>query len=210
MKKLISLAVLLTCFWTRTHAQADEGLVSAGLKLGTNVSHLSAQLSTLKNPDYYMGLNAGAFVRFNLTTKWMIQPELVYSQRGGSFTDNLTGQKVDNRMSYLEVPVLVGYRPVSWLRLHAGPNFQYLVGAEENTLAAAGRIITFRKEALNNLVFGAQLGLGFDISRFSIDLRYDTNLSSLGINQSSADGVSSQTASSRNNVWQLAIGYRLF
>jgi hypothetical protein len=85
-----------------------------------------------------------------------------------------------------------------------------LVGAEENTLAAAGRIITFRKEALNNLVFGAQLGLGFDISRFSIDLRYDTNLSSLGINQSSADGVSSQTASSRNNVWQLAIGYRLF
>lgn len=210
MKKLFFLLTMALGMNVNLMAQSNEGLVSAGVKLGTNVSHLSTQLSTLKNPDFYMGLNAGVFLRFNLSSTWLIQPELVFSQRGGSFTDNLTGKKIDNRMAYLEAPILVGYRPLSWLRLHAGPNFQYLIGAEENTLAAAGRILTFRKEALNNLVFGAQLGVGFDVSRFSIDLRYDTNLSSLGINQSSVDGVSSQTASSRNNVWQLAIGYRLF
>jgi hypothetical protein len=170
---------------------------------------LSASLTTIKNPDYYMGLNAGFCVRFNLGD-WIIQPELVFSQRGGSFTDNLTGKDVTNRMAYLEAPILVGYRPLSWLRLNAGPNFQYLLGAEDNTLAVAGRIITFRKEALQNLVLGVQLGVGIDVQRFSLDLRYDTNLSSLGLNLNAFDGAGSQSASSRNNVWQIAIGYRLF
>lgn len=212
MKKFFFFLSVALCCSISVSAQTDEGPVSIGLKLGTNVSYLSTQFTTLKDPSYYMGLNAGAFVRLKLNENWLIQPELVYSQRGGSFTENLTGGTINNRMAYLEAPILIGYRPLNWLRFHVGPNFQYLLGAEENTLAAAGKIITFRKEALQNLVVGIQLGVGVDIQRFTFDLRYDTNLSSLGLSLNSSDASSNilQTATSRNNVWQIAVGYRLF
>jgi hypothetical protein len=136
------------------------------------------------------GAAAGVFVRFDATPTISLQPELLFVQKGASFTDSWFGLPVGGelKLTYIEVPVLlrVGL-PVSGASfmpaLFAGPAISFNRSARSRSSAIGFERERDVEEETKDLDFGAVVGGGVDY-RFlrgvlSLDLRYNLGLVTL-------------------------------
>jgi hypothetical protein len=201
MRKIILPIVLLA---TGLFAQAQT--LDFGLKAGLNFSQM-----TNNRPDLYTGTaNAtgflgGAYGRVGILG-FFAQPEVVYSQRKGAFTSKVDGTAVINTLSYVDVPVLLGFK-LAFFRINAGPNFQFLVNAKQSASDLA-KDPNFSKDNFNSSSIGYQAGVGIDLMKLSLDLRYDGNFGSLG-NEVNIAGQSFDY-STRASMWQVSLGFKIF
>lgn len=182
-------------------AQSFEMGIKAGLNQGSltsNPSNGSAKSTT--------GFVGGTYARVKVLGLF-VQPELLFSQRRGSFTDQATKETTTHTLSYIDLPVLAGYK-ILVFRINAGPNLQFLVGANQ-TSSGSYRDPDFSKSSFNSVAVGFQAGIGADLGFFRIDARYDGSFGSLGKKVVDASG---QTVdySTRSNMYQITLGYRLF
>lgn len=199
MKKLLSLTCVLLLAAT-TYAQP----LQFGLKAGLNQGSLSKapNLGSAKTTTGFVG---GAFFRVKFLGLFA-QPELLYSQRRGVFADNASGQTVTNTLSYIDIPALIGYK-ILVFRVNAGPNFQFLVDASQDApdnLKDPG----FSKKNFNKAVVGLQAGIGLDLGKFQLDVRYDGTIGNLGKKVVNASGTQVDY-STRSNMYQITLGYRI-
>lgn len=199
MKKII--AVLLVIFFaSKVQAQSIE----AGVKAGINVSSLS-KAPNLGDANSTTGFVFGGFVRTS-AAGFFIQPEILLTQRRGVFTDDSTKLTVTNTLTYLDVPVLFGYK-LAVFRFSAGPNFQFLMGANQD----APDILkdpNFSKDNFNAASVGIQVGVGVNLGKINLDARYDGSIGDLGKTITTASGKQ-VSYSTRANMFQLTIGYRI-
>jgi Outer membrane protein beta-barrel domain len=166
--------LLLTASTVRTYAQSSLEL---GIKGGGNYMKIGGRSFDGKN---YPGFQAGVYGQLNFTSKWSLQPELDFSQTIGKTSDNFTqiylgpsGQQVN--LNYVELPVLVSFKPVPELSLLLGPQVGYLFSQTTNLLPpTVGATDAFQKLDLS-IVFGAQLNLG----KFALGLRYQSGLNNI-------------------------------
>jgi hypothetical protein len=201
MKKILLFVVLIaaTCM-------ANAQSLAFGLKAGLNFSEM-------KNgrPDLYSGTaNAtgflgGVYARAGLLG-FFVQPEAVYSQRKGAFTSKADGTAVINTLSYIDVPVLFGYK-LAFARVNVGPNFQFLMGAKQDASSLA-RDPNFSKSNFDKSTVGFQAGVGVDLLKLSLDLRYDGSFGSIG--KPVTVGGQSFDNSTRASMWQLSLGFKIF
>ncbi len=201
MKKvLLAMAVIASCFASQAQT------LDFGLKAGLNFSEL-----TNNRPDLYSGTASatgflgGAYGRVGILG-FFAQPELVYSQRKGAFTSKADGSAVITTLSYVDVPVLVGYK-LLFARVNFGPNFQFLMNAKQ-VASSAAKDPNFSKSNFEKSNIGFQAGVGVDLMKLSLDLRYDGNFGSIGKEVS----IAGQTYnySTRAAMWQLSIGFKIF
>jgi hypothetical protein len=199
MKKII--AVLLVIFFaSKVQAQSIE----AGVKAGINVSSLS-KAPNLGDANSTTGFVFGGFVRTS-AAGFFIQPEILFTQRRGVFTDDSTKLTVTNTLTYLDVPILFGYK-LAVFRFSAGPNFQFLMGANQD----APDILkdpNFSKDNFNTASVGIQVGVGVNLGKINLDARYDGSIGDLGKTITTASGKQ-VSYSTRANMFQLTIGYRI-
>lgn len=199
MKKII--AVLLVIFFaSKVQAQSIE----AGVKAGINVSSLS-KAPNLGDANSTTGFVFGGFVRTS-AAGFFIQPEILFTQRRGVFTDDSTKLTVTNTLTYLDVPILFGYK-LAVFRFSAGPNFQFLMGANQD----APDILkdpNFSKDNFNAASVGIQVGVGVNLGKINLDARYDGSIGDLGKTITTASGKQ-VSYSTRANMFQLTIGYRI-
>ena len=194
MKKLIVILFLLGS-WQLSNAQDASfgikvGLATNSLALDVDNEVVAADGTTkykIDVGDTKVGFHAGFMGRISFAG-FFLMPELYFS----STTNNLqlenvtlgsTFEEIDQTLFKLDIPVLAGYK-FGPLRVNAGP-VATLILNEDNGLAnllLAG-VSTNADEGTNNFTFGFQAGLGLDISKLAIDLRYEGNLSKL------ADGL---------------------
>lgn len=199
MKKII--AVLLVIFFA---AKVQAQSLEAGVKAGINVSTLSAA-PNLGDANSTTGFVFGGFVRTS-AAGFFIQPEILFTQRRGVFTDDSTKLTVTNTLTYLDVPVLFGYK-LAVFRFSAGPNFQFLMGANQD----APDILkdpNFSKDNFNAASVGIQVGVGVNLGKINLDARYDGSIGDLGKTITTASGKQ-VSYSTRANMFQLTIGYRI-
>jgi hypothetical protein len=202
MKKLFIISSLLIGAFA-TQAQT----LDFGIKAGLNFSELSNNIPTQYNAtNTATGFVGGAYGRVGILG-FFAQPELLYSQRKGAYTSTVDGSAVINTLSYLDVPVLVGYK-LLFARFNAGPNFQFLMNAQQSGTDAA-KDPNFTKSNFNSSVVGYQAGVGVDLLKLSVDLRYDGNFGSLGNEITTATGQKIDY-STRASMWQLTVGFKLF
>ncbi len=174
MKKIIlSLFVLFILSSNVSFAQ-----ISVGIKGGVNSMWLSPRPGN-ENSETRIGLALGGFVRFKLPIIGLyIQPELMFSQKGGKVTagNNTSIAKINN----LEIPVLIGKSFFAGLfRFYLGPQFNLVLsGKFENTQTIGGATITTSGDLqnYNNLYLGGQVGIGFDIKKLVLDLNWQPSL----------------------------------
>lgn len=172
MKKilLISLSVLAISF-----AQA-QGL-KVGIKGGANLSDASGQ--SFKNGFQY-GYHGGVFVELMLSKKWGIQPEAMLSETNlrtasqfNQIYNGITLSTVTNiKLRYLNIPLLLNYRPVKLISLQAGPQFGILMDQTKSLSTNAGN--AFKSGDLS-MIAGAQLNL----LKFKVYGRYAVGLSNI-------------------------------
>jgi hypothetical protein len=200
MKKL----VILSCMIVSTFAAYSQTL-GFGAKAGLNFSKLSNNVNTMRGSENATGFVGGVFARAGLLG-FFVQPEVLYSQRKGAFTSNADSTAVTNTLSYIDVPVLVGYK-LLFARINFGPNFQFLVNARQDANSAS-KDPNFSKDNFKSSAVGFQAGIGVDLMKLSLDLRYDGNFGSLG-NKVDRNGQTIDY-STRASMWQLTLGYRIF
>lgn len=199
MKKLI-LTLALAVIAVGASAQVTLGprvtLISANLDLREEVANVQAG-------DAEFGFQYGLFVRVKVPVIGLyVQPELLFSKTESSITSS--AQNVDLAFNRVDVPIMIGGK-IGPLRINAGPSLSFLTSAESDV---AG-LVTDIKDNYSNTSLGFQAGIGIDILKFVIDLKYEGALGdkfgdaiTVGGNSFSTDERASQIV--------LAVGFKLF
>ena len=209
MKKFILVLAALT-FSIAAFSQGFE----IGIKGGMNITAADVMKEASKdvqitNKNTY---NGGIYGRLKIKLIGIfIQPELVYNTRGYNFDikEPITGTTINikQQSNYLDVPVLVGLKMFKFLRVYAGPNFQYLLTNEITGVDdAVALAIDFKKTDMKKSNTGVQIGFGLDLSKFRVDVKYDFNPTDMG----SPFSYQNQVQSIKTSMITIQLGYKLF
>ncbi len=193
-KKFLALLVIGLAFITTASAQGFH----LGIKAGTNM--LKIDDKSFKD-EFKFGYNLGGFAEINFTKKIGVQPEVLWSQSSYRTATNIEevipGTKADVavKLNYLQIPLLLNYRPVKFLSLQVGPQFGILID-QNNSMLQNGKD-AFKKGDFS-MLGGAQLNLG----PLKAGARYVVGLTDI-------NDISTQSKW-KNQGFQLYAGLRIF
>ncbi|HEY6900612.1 MAG TPA: porin family protein, partial [Puia sp.] len=183
---------------TASHANAQQSL-QLGLKAGGNFFKVGGRSFDGKVKPSFSG---GVYGELNFTSRWSIQPELLFNQTIAKTSDNFNSiyhgvsfQQVS--LNYIALPVLVVFKPVPELSILVGPQYGYLLAQTTGLLqdpADRGRD-AFNKNDLS-IVFGGQLNLG----KVKFGARYSAGLNNICFRT---------TDSWRQYGFQVYLGYQI-
>ncbi len=163
---------------------------AAGLKLGMGSTDVSASdlnifdengvqelTMSIENANY--GILAGGFVRIPIK-KFFIQPEVLFNSNSVDYrvTDFRNQGIVDTilreKYQYLDVPLMLGWK-FGPLRLNGGPVGHIFLGSTSqlNSIQDYAQMFT-------QMEYGWQAGLGLDIWKIALDMRYEGNFNKFG------------------------------
>ncbi|ASK31319.1 hypothetical protein CEY12_14940 [Chryseobacterium sp. T16E-39] len=189
-----SLLLCITCS-VETNAQQTP-VIHIGVKAGTNFTKTSSESSDLKG-KYGLGYQAGVMARVDFNRLYL-QGEAVFNKRKTSY-DLKDGSSSQLKWNSIDVPVVVGYKIVNSsdfnFRIFAGGVYSYAFN--DNISTSKALLAGFKKFDKSNI--GITGGIGVDYKNFTVDLRYETGLTSI-----------SKEFKSRPHSFSLGIGYFLF
>lgn len=195
MKKIVILLVLLISF-SGAHAQVNFGPRVSLLQSRLSLKNEAGPVTELKHTT---GYQLGVFMRAKLFGL-IVQPELLYTQANSGFNINGVGDyKLE--LDKIDLPIMVGYE-LGPVRLQGGPVFSLIA---QGTREQPNGTVLFVRDEYNSTAFGYQAGVGADLWKFVIDLKYERDLGSVGDNL--ARGFE---AKQRQNHFILAVGYKIF
>lgn len=222
MKNMMILLCMLTVSYA-ANAQYNPA-VRFGIKAGANLSNIngSNDLSLSSggnafdfrdNDNRSLGFAGGVFFRFGKTL--YIQPEILLSQKGGKFNvyedGVLNDGKVDVRFSNLDVPILFGLRVAKFFRVNVGPmaslrlNKNGKIGDSFDDITGENSGAEFK----NRLAFGYQAGVGLDLGRLSLDVRYEGNFTDI-LKLQFANATTASQFGKKSNLFQATLGLAIF
>lgn len=148
-----SLTLLALIYTTLSFSQ-----VNFGVKTGFNFSNAVYNISSA-SPEGRIGFYVGTLVDFEISEKFHVQPELLYSSEGIK----------DGSVDFLNLPVALKWYFFEGIHLHAGPQVGMVIDAEGGT---AG---------LNEYSFSGVGGLGYEApgGGFMITARFTHGITSI-------------------------------
>jgi len=181
MKKLFLLILGVIGFVITTHAQN----IKFGVKAGINFASLSgSSIDTGGNLEGSTGYHIGAVAQLGISSKFVIQPEILYSTQGIKDVD----------IDYINLPVLVKFKFAKFFSIDAGPQFGLAIN---NDLPKESDPKDFNLSAV--------IGVGVEFNSYFIQLRYTPGDI---INQNLSTSLSgSSDPDILNENLQVSIGY---
>jgi hypothetical protein len=198
MKKLITVLSLIVM----VSAANAQSFFSLGAKFGVTQGSLT-KAPSLGSGSTTTGLVGGVFAKIG-DDGLFLQPEILLNQRIGVFNTD-SGQSVVNTLTYLDIPLLVGYK-VSAFRFYGGPNFQLLLAANQKAPTGLNDPF-FSKDNFNTATVGYQVGVGANLGKIWVDVRYDASIGDLGKTITTNTGKQINY-STRASMFQFTIGYK--
>lgn len=176
------------------------GITTQKAKFSRSGKHSVYDLSTSSNVGYHLGMIS----RFNLPL-FHIQAEMLYNHTGYDITaidrtSNGSWTKSKVKINTVELPVLAGLR-LLWFRLQAGPQFNLVT---ETKFSNRGNVndVEFTKSTMSFL-----FGLGFDIGRINLDVRYNGQFKRAEQSVQFLNEVTGVNYKSRTGSWTFSMGY---
>lgn len=211
-RKAFALAVLSTLVALSTLTAGPAcAQVAIGLKAGLNFADLQ-DIRSLDSVDQIEnetkhGFVVGGHLAFPLSGLFKLQVEGLYSIKGatGNAVEGLDVQKWENKLTYLEFPVLLKMEPdLPLLKpfLYGGVSVAVLMSAEERIRTEWFDI----KESLNGTDYGLVVGGGLELLGFTVEGRYTHGLNDTVENLD----PHSLVEQSRNKVFTVLVGMELF
>lgn len=182
MKKLLS-AIALILFFFQTSAQLGgdrENFFRFGAKAGVNINKITGH-------SYKEGFNfnfqAGAFLQFNITKRFGLQPEVNFVQSSSEFSNDPNdiyydlfqgGSQKKSKLNYLEVPLLlnVNVGQSKRVKLQIGPAYGGLLKQTVDSLKNNGNLY-------KNGEWAAIGGLWIQLPFINLGARYKLGLTDL-------------------------------
>ncbi len=203
MKRLASL-ITFTFLALSAHAQLDLGLrAGAGLSRA-NFSELSNAVTAIESIDdagHELSYHAGAYLKIGLPFVF-IQTEAIFHQlnQTASINDGGDIRDIELDMSRIDIPILVGTK-LGPLRAMVGPVYSAHLSDLSSKIG----------QDIESGTWGYQLGVGIEISRIMLDLRYEGAFSPWA-SQLIVDNVNGTTINTdlRSSQIILCLGIELF
>ncbi|CAI8848314.1 porin family protein [Chryseobacterium sp. IT-36CA2] len=195
-QQFFALSALLLCIFCSIETKAQQTpAFHIGVKGGANFTKTSTE-SSLEG-KYGLGYQAGVMTRMDIG-KLYVQGEALFNKRKTSF-ESQDGNSSKLSWNAIDIPVVVGYKLIKAddfnVRIFAGGVYSY---AFNNNLSTSQALQEgFKKFDKSNI--GVTGGLGLDYKNFTVDLRYETGLTSI-----------SKEFKSKPHSFSLGIGYFLF
>lgn len=195
MKKIVLLISCLALV-TLSYSQA----LTFGPLVGFNTSKLTTNI-----PDYSEEAKAnflvGAFLRVG--KKLYVQPEVVYTVKGGLLNrDNQDGQ-TSIKLKQLEVPLMVGFKLINLevlnLRIMGGPVMGFITDKE---ISLDDPTSPFQNDWLKDTQWAFQIGAGLDILFLTLDVRYE-----FGLNNMYNPPSGNEQYDLKNNMFRISLGW---
>ncbi len=196
MKKLI-LSIIVSLFIVANVLSQE---IRFGVKGGLNISKFNSKTNApFSENTGRVGFHVGGLIEISLNEKFAIQPELLFSTQGS----NINSGERELRLNYLQLPVMGKYKIVKGLSAEAGPVLGYLLSAKFNGLVNSedGRETIDIKDGYKSVNVALGIGASYKLkSDIFFGLRYNIGLSNIN----NEDFTSAKT---KNNVFQLSVGY---
>lgn len=168
MKKLIlSLTFLCAIIFfasNQSYAQTRFG-IKAGVSLMTLNSVKAEGVS--ENYSYRTGFQGGVFVETQLSDVLFFGPQLLYTQKGGNVNLTVSGYNVTGHttISYLDLPVLIGFKATPKLSFLLGPQVSFLLTQKSaSAVEGLGSATSNDKTQTKSTAFGGNAGVAYDIT----------------------------------------------
>lgn len=208
MKKLIFIAVAAFFLVQTSNAQ----LFNYGIKAGIGFSKLSINdLTDISNgSDVYdlitgdgvMGYHLGVQTRIKIAMIY-IQPELYWNAGGGTIKmieDGGATEIMQVKFNRMDLPILVGAK-LGPIRLNIGPVGSVVINQSND----GSTIPTDYELYLKSMNWGWQGGIGLDLTKLSLDVRYEGSLSDLS--DSLPEGLQDYNMDPRPSQWIISLGW---
>lgn len=168
-----------------------------GIKGGLNLSKFKT--TNTFSSDNQAGYFVGVWTRFG-AAGLHLQPELYLTGKNAKLISS-AGSENTVKFTSLDVPILIGTKIGAagvGLRLNTGPVVSFILNDEQNFGQAASSAF---KGKFKDQAYAWQFGAGLDISKLSVDLRYESGLSKIN---------AENYPTTKLNLFTLGLGYRLF
>jgi len=187
MKKTIVLVVVLFACLQIGSAQKNE--FKFGLRAGLSTTEINADEITISQQgaqdlglaiqDANYGIHAGLFAKIPLGM-FFLQPEVLFNSNSVDFrvdevNANDVQQVFEEKYQNLDIPVIFGVK-LGPLRPQIGLVGHVFLNSSEGLKEA---FTTYRPE-FDDFTFGWQGGLGLELGRVLIDLKYEGNFNDFG------------------------------
>ena len=209
MKKLI--LILVASLFVST--MADAQLFKYGIKAGVGFSSLKIEdvVGINDGQDVYDLVTGGGVMGYHIgiqtqikVAMLVIKPEVYFNAGGGTVEQIVAGgatEILDVTFSRVDVPLLVGVK-FGPARINVGPVGSYVL-SETNDLTTLPELTDYTFFT-KSMTWGFQAGLGVDVSRLSIDARYEGSLSKLG--ETLSVSGNDFTLDARPTQWVISLG----
>ena len=195
-QQFFALSALLLCIFCSVETKAQQTpAFHIGVKGGANFTKTSTE-SSLEG-KYGFGYQAGVMTRMDIG-KLYAQGEALFNKKKTSF-ESQDGSSSKLSWNAIDIPVVVGYKLIKAddfnVRIFAGGVYSYAFNDKVSTSQALQEGV--KKFDKSNI--GVTGGVGLDYKNFTVDLRYETGLTSI-----------SKEFKSKPHSFSLGIGYFLF
>lgn len=201
--------LLIACIFALPAAAFAQLGIGGGLKLGGGASQINFNRAVNTQAggafvpgDARVSFHGGGFLQANIT-RLILRPEIYFTTIGSqAIFESQNPQQVQTQIknyniNRIDVPLLVGFSVLKLLRINGGPVISAITG--NNTTV---------NQKLNSATVGLQLGVGLDVAKFGIDLRYEGSFSK--ISDSFTLGGFTFPADQRIRQYMVSLSYRLF
>ncbi|MDF1573973.1 MAG: porin family protein [Bacteroidales bacterium] len=208
MKKLLLVFIASIFIFSVSNAQ----LFNYGIKAGIGFSSLKfdditgiidgGDVYDLITGDGVTGYHVGLQTRIKVAML-VIQPELYFNAGGGTLQQVVDGganEILNVKFSRIDLPLLVGVK-LGPARINAGPVGSFVISENTDLSEIEPDFELFS----NSMTWGFQAGLGLDISKLSLDVRYEGSLSQLG--ESFTVGGTDFALDARPSQWIISLGF---
>jgi hypothetical protein len=162
MKNIVLTSLLLFAFLFNIQAQQGKGFgFKGGLNYNANGDYFQSIGANAENPKGSVGFHFGLFGKYG--GKIFFKPELVFTSTKSDYDD------ASFKMQKLDAPLLVGVKFLKYFNVFGGPSLQYIIDTEFDGIAI--------DEVKNELTVGLNFGVGVNIYKIGIDLRYERGFS---------------------------------
>ncbi|MBT8288524.1 MAG: PorT family protein [Flavobacteriaceae bacterium] len=160
--KFVLFALALTLISGSALAQIGTSYgLKGGLNYNANGNYFESIGANAQNPDRNIGYHLGLFGKFG--NSLYFRPELMYTKTKSDYDgDDFDMQKID-------APLLVGIKVIGPLSVFGGPALQYILDSDFDGIAI--------NDVENDFSVGLNFGIGLNLNKIGIDLRYERGFS---------------------------------